>query len=127
MLEWPWSFLVGNGWNSFDSSGIWKSAHNEYIDRFFELGLIGLSLFIWLLYQITTRARRRLATADPELRRILIGYVFSMSTVVVSIFFTALPGPWTIIWVITGLIMGLQATPVSDSAEIDHRNGAPVE
>lgn len=127
MLEWPWSFLVGYGWNSFDSSGIWKAAHNEYVDRLYELGVIGLSLFLWLLYQITTRARRRLATADPELRKIFIGYVFSMSTVVVSIFFAALPGPWTIIWVITALIMGLQATPALDSAESDDRNGAPVE
>jgi O-antigen ligase len=127
MLEWPWSFLVGYGWNSFDSSGIWKAAHNEYVDRLYELGVFGLSLYIWLLYQITTRARRRLATADPELRRILIGYVFSISTVVVSIFFAALPGPWTIFWVITGLVMGLQATPVPDSKDIDHRNGAPGE
>ena len=127
MLEWPWSFLVGYGWNSFESSGIWKAAHNEYVDRLYELGVIGLSLYIWLLYQITTRARRRLRTADPELRRIFIGYVFSMSTVVVSIFFAALPGPWTIFWVITGLVMGLQATPVSDSAEIDQRSGAPVD
>ena len=127
MLEWPWSFLVGYGWNSFDASGIWKAAHNEYVDRLYELGLIGLSLYIWLLYQITTRARRRLATADPELRRILIGYVFSMSTVLVSIFFAALPDPWTIIWVITGLIMGLQAMPALSSEEADQRNGAPVE
>ena len=127
MLEWPWSFLVGNGWNSYAASGIWKSAHSEYVDRLYELGVIGLSLFIALLYQITTRARRRLATADPELRRIIIGYVFSMSTVVVSIFFVELPDPWTIIWVITGLVMGLQAMPATDSAEIDHRNGAPVE
>ena len=127
MLEWPWSFLVGNGWNSFNSSGIWKSAHSEYVDRFYELGVIGLLLFIWLLYQVTTRARRRLATADPELRRILIGYVFSMSIVVVNIFFATLPDPWTIIWVITGLIMGLQASPAIDSAEIEYRSGAPVE
>jgi len=127
MLEWPWSFLVGNGWNSYASSGIWKSAHSEYIDRLYELGLIGLSLFIWLLYQITTRARRRLATADPELRRILIGYVFSMSTVVVGIFFVELPDPWIIIWVITGLVMGLQATLPADSTETDYRDGAPVE
>lgn len=127
MLEWPLSFLVGNGWNSFEDSGIWKSAHNEYVDRLYELGAIGLSLFIVLLYQITTRARRRIATADPELRKILIGYVFAISTVVVSIFFAALPDPWTIIWVVTGLIMGLQAAPVSNSDVTQNGGGVPVE
>jgi hypothetical protein len=126
MLEWPMSFLVGNGWNAFESSGIWKSAHNEYLDRTYELGAIGLALFVWLLYTITTRARRRLSTADPELRKILIGYVFSMSIVVVNITFSGLPDPWTVIWIVTGIIMGLQATATSEYRVVDPTNDATV-
>lgn len=110
MLEWPLSFLVGNGWNSFGSSGIWKSAHNEYMDRFYELGIIGLALFVSLLFTVTNRVRSRIAKADTELRRMLIGYVFAMSIVVVNIFFSGLPDSWTIIWIVSGLILGLQAT-----------------
>jgi len=119
MLEWPLSFLVGNGWNSFGSSGIWKSAHNEYLDRLYELGVIGLALFVSLLYTVTTRVRRRLAEADAKLRRILIGYCFSMSIVVVNIFFSGLPDSWVIVWIITGLIIGIQATSESNDSAPD--------
>lgn len=126
MLEWPLSFLVGYGWNTFESSGIWKSAHNEYLDRWYELGVIGLVLFIALLHAILIRARRRLANADPELRKIMIGYVFSMSIVVVNIFFSGLPDPWTLIWIATGLVMGLQATAVSETSSANRTNTVAV-
>ena len=122
MLEWPLSFLVGNGWNSFGASGIWKSAHNEYVDRFYELGVIGLALFASLLYTVTIRVRRRIAEADDESRRILIGYVFSMSIVVVNIFFSGLPDTWVVIWIISGLIMGIQKTLMPEEMPVRVKN-----
>jgi O-antigen ligase len=110
MLEWPISFLVGYGWNAYEYSGIWKSAHNEYLDRWFELGIIGVALYVYLLYTMVARVRRRLAELDDEVRQIMIGYVFGMMMIYVDIFFVAIPDPWTVIWLMTGLLMGLQAT-----------------
>ena len=121
MLEWPLSFLVGNGWNSFESSGIWKSAHNEYMDRFYELGIIGLALFVWLLIRIVSRVRRQLADVDNEARKILIGFIFSMAIVVVNINFAGIPDTWTIIWIITGLVMGIQATAKTESPSVGRK------
>ena len=111
MAEWPMSFLTGYGWNAYEYSGIWKAAHNEYLDRFYELGAIGLLLYVAVIYSVISRARRFLyrAEPDPETRRIMIGYIFGMIIISVNIFFVAIPDPWTIIWIVTGCIMAIQA------------------
>ena len=119
MYEWPLSFIVGYGWNSFEASGIWKSAHNEYLDRWFELGIPGLLAYVYLLYVLVARARRALRSCSPELGRMLIGYVFGMLIIVVNIFFVAIPDPWTVIWIVTGLIMGLQALEQKEAGRIE--------
>jgi len=110
MLEWPMSFIVGYGWNAFESSGMWKSLHNEYLDRWYEMGVIGLALYIAVLRVMVARVRRSLENMPDEIRRIMIGYTFGMMMTFVNLFFVAIPDPWTVIWIITGLIMGLQAT-----------------
>jgi len=110
MLEWPMSFIVGYGWNTFESSGMWKSMHNEYLDRWYEMGIIGLALYIAVLRVTVARVRRALADMPDEICRIMIGYTFGMMMIFVNIFFVAIPDPWTVIWMVTGLVMGLQAT-----------------
>ena len=111
MAEWPFSFIVGYGWNSYDSAGIWKAAHNEYLDRYFELGLPGLFLYAWVIYAVIVRAKKFIRNCVDQVEQsMMIAYIFSMLMIAVSIFFVALPDPWTIIWVVTGLLMGVQAT-----------------
>lgn len=107
MAEWPMSYLVGYGWNSYGSSGIWKSAHNEYMDRLFELGVIGLAMFVYLLRSVRMRAANAIAEVDDEVGRIMIGYVFAIMIITLEIFFSSLPDTWTLIWLVTGLVMGL--------------------
>ena len=109
MLEWPYSLFVGYGWNSAEFSGIWKSAHNEYLDRLYELGFLGLILFITLLVCVITRVKKVLRTTQDTYRPILIGYTFGMLSVTVAIFFVALSNTWSFVWAITGMVMGLQA------------------
>lgn len=110
MLEWPMSFIVGYGWNAYESSGIWKSAHNEYLDRWYEMGIIGVVLYVAVLRAMVARIRRQLSDMPDEIRRIMIGYTFGMMMTYVNLFFVAIPDPWTVIWIVTGLVMGLQAT-----------------
>ena len=50
----PLTFIYGNGWNAHEHSGIWKSAHNMYLLYLYELGVIGLTLFIVLLASVVT-------------------------------------------------------------------------
>ncbi len=134
MLEWPVSFLVGYGWNAYEASGIWKSAHNEYLDRMFELGTIGLSINLYLLYVLVSRTRRLLSDSSENMRRLQIGYIFAVLIMFVDIFFVAIPDPWTVIWVITGLLFGLQSLvetngqsaedpTLKDSDQIENKHG----
>ena len=118
MAEWPISFVVGYGWNSYSYSGIWKSAHNEYIDRLYELGIIGLTIFCLLLRALIERAKRALSGCDTESKSIFIGYAFGMIATSIEIFFSSLPDSWTVIWVVTGIVIGLSSNCFNGSARV---------
>ena len=118
MAEWPMSFLTGYGWNAYETSGIWKAAHNEYLDRYYELGVIGVLLYVWLIYAVIGRARRFLhRSPDDMTSRIMIGYIFGMIIIAVNIFFVAIPDPWTIIWIYTGCVMAIQAFDTREAGQ----------
>jgi O-antigen ligase len=110
MLEAPYSFVVGYGWNTFDSSGIWKSAHSEYVNRYFETGIVGLVAFVFLLWTIIVTARKNLRRADGMTRKLLLAFVFAMFMLSVNVVFVMPYTAWSIIWIIIGLMLGLQAT-----------------
>lgn len=117
MQEAPYSFLFGYGWNTFDSSGIWKSAHSEYVNRYFETGVMGVIAFVYLLWAIIGNARRHLRAADGITRSLIISFVFSMFILSINVAFVMPYTAWSIIWVITGLMMGVQATLVAASRD----------
>jgi O-antigen ligase len=110
MLESPISFLVGYGWNTFETSGIWKSAHSEYVNRFFELGIVGLAIFVTLILSIIFRARRVLRTPNFSAPKLLTGFVVAMCILTVDIAFVMPFNAWTTIWITVGLMLGIQAT-----------------
>ena len=116
MLEAPYSFLVGYGWNTFDNSGIWKSAHSEYVNRYFETGVVGLVTFVFLLWTIIVSARKNLKKTDQTSRKLLLAFVFAMIMLSINVFFVMPYTAWSIIWIIIGLMLGLQATFPSDGA-----------
>ena len=45
------SFLLGNGWTSFRLI-VDKGSHNTYLRILFELGLLGLSIYLILIYVV---------------------------------------------------------------------------
>jgi O-antigen ligase len=109
MLEWPMSYVVGYGWNSYEASGIWKAAHSVYFDAWYELGLIGLLTLLWLYYRVVVRTRAHIAGAGPTEARVLKGYLFGFIGLLVAMVFVQIPEPSTIVWMITGLVVGLQS------------------
>lgn len=113
MRETPYSFLFGYGWNTFDNSGIWKSAHSEYVNRYFETGVLGVIAFVYLLWAIIGNARSRLRAADGITRGLIISFIFSMFILCINVVFVMPYTAWSIIWIIVGLMMGLQATLVA--------------
>ncbi len=125
MLEWPLSYLVGYGWNSYEASGIWKAAHSVYFDAWYELGIIGLLTLLWLYGRLVVRSRAAIPGAGPEEARVLIGYVYGLLGLLVAMVFVQIPEPSTIVWMITGLVIGLQSfsrdtaqAPVGEEAEM---------
>lgn len=124
MLEWPYSFLVGYGWNSSEFSGIWKGTHSEYLGTLYELGAVGLVFFCALLIRVITRVKKVLSTPQDTYRRILVGYTFGMFSVTVTILFVLLPTTWSYIWAITGMVMGLQARLKEAALLTNEANGS---
>jgi O-antigen ligase len=116
MLEWPLSYVVGYGWNSYESSGIWKAAHSVYFDAWYELGAIGLLTLLWLYGRVISRTRARIEGAAPEAARVMIGYLYGFFGLLVAMVFVQIPEPATIVWMITGLVVGLQSFS-TDTAE----------
>ena len=108
MREWPLSSIGGYGRHSYEQSGIWKQAHSVHIDVFFELGLIGLCSHLWLFPQLLARTRRRLADALPLEKAIFIGYLYGLIALMIAIAFVQIPEPSNILWMVSGLIVGLQ-------------------
>jgi hypothetical protein len=127
MMEWPYSFLVGNGWFRWNESGIWKSAHSEYVHALFELGSIGLMLILVLFAVLLFRTRRAIGELTVEQRRLQIAYTFGIMAVFLAVAFVQIAEVWPIIWVYTGLIVKLQhesaaSSPVPEESPV---GGAP--
>ncbi len=116
MLEWPYSFLVGNGWFTWDESGIWKSAHSEYVHALFELGSIGLMLILVLFAVLLFRTRRAIAQLPLEQRRLQVAYTFGIMAVFLAVVFVQIAEVWPMIWVYTGLIVKLQDESAASNA-----------
>jgi hypothetical protein len=108
MSEQPWSFLFGFGWDSWDYiNRAGSNTHNVYLNHLFNLGLIGLSLFCFLLYNLVSACRRAIENASGIARIHLMAFVFGFSSLCLAVFFVDLYRPWTFIWAYAGLVMRL--------------------
>ena len=96
--EEPISFLVGRGWNSHENSGIWKSAHNSYLLILYELGIIGLTLFLLLLLAVILQVRVLLERTEGKERVLMAGVAFGVFSLLGSIVFVDLLTPWFYVW-----------------------------
>ncbi len=126
MLEWPLSYVVGYGWNSYEASGIWKAAHSVYFDAWYELGIIGLLTLLWLYFRVVSRTRAHIEGAGPEEARVMIGYLYGFLGLLVAMVFVQIPEPATIVWMITGLVVGLQSFSRDPAADPVHREAADL-
>ena len=105
MLEDPWSFISGFGWNSWSSMSFEFIPHNHYLWFWFELGLVGLFAFILLLGKSVTTALSAAAVADPKGRSYMVAFVFGVLILSIALFFEQLELPWFFVWPYFGLSM----------------------
>jgi len=73
----------------FDEEGQWQRTHNDYVQIFAELGLVGLFFGGWLLFALTKTclALSREETKE-EVRYLLMGVIVALSGLLVNAFFS---------------------------------------
>lgn len=104
MMKHPVTFLTGYGWRT-QQLMFTLVTHNDYLDQWFELGLVGLFAFLTIFYQTVRTALRAVASAEAHLRPYMIALVFGMLGLAVSVFFVNLEKPWDYVWLYAGFTL----------------------
>jgi hypothetical protein len=118
MMSMPLTFITGFGWNVYETMGFVYAAHSQYLRVWFELGLVGLCAFVFLVLRTLSTVRSSVDWASPLSRRYLIAFVFGFGAFLIALFFGDLYQPWTYVWAYAGvsLRMALVAVEAKDSA-----------
>ena len=113
----PLTMLVGFGWKTFSLMNP-NASHNDYLELFFNLGVVGLLLAMIVYFSVVQHVRRALEIADPEARVILIAFLLGYASILIAIFFVNLHAPWYFVWSFTGLMLRLASDPVLAQREV---------
>jgi len=117
----PMSYLVGNGWNMYDNMRLlgmyFYATHNTYLSFLFDLGLIGLCLYLALVFGVLRTARRGIAEMAPYQRTELAMFVIGFIGLLWAISFVNLYKPWLLIWTYIGLMMRLALSAPGSAPE----------
>ncbi|MEJ1964043.1 MAG: hypothetical protein WDO56_21875 [Gammaproteobacteria bacterium] len=71
----------------------------------FDLGIIGVTLFVSILASIQRTVFRSIPMADEKTRPHLLAFMFGMLSLAVSIVFADLFDPWSYIWLYCGIVL----------------------
>jgi O-antigen ligase len=133
-MEKPITFLVGYGWDTYRAYQH-RASHNVYLGFLFELGVIGLGLYLFIVARIFNFIRKAIPTSAS--RPHLVAFLVGFSSVLVSVFFVNLYEPWLFVWAYTGLMMQVAAHSLapktsalgslSGAAEFGRRHGQAIE
>jgi len=121
----PISFVIGFGWAAYDAMramGEFRFAtHSAYLAYLFDLGAIGLVLFLTLLLHIIRVTKKTIDISDDAVRALLMAFLFAFLSISVAIIFGNLHKPWLFIWAYTGLMMRLAVEASSKLRSSDTR------
>lgn len=103
MFEHPVSLLTGFGWDAYASFNFRYATHNAYLLVFYDLGLIGLALFLLVIRNVLTTARAALLKSGPAAKPLLFAFVFGLFALLVALFFGELYSSWLYVWATVGI------------------------
>jgi O-antigen ligase len=110
MFDHPVTFLTGFGWYAYESSRYFSFAtHNAYLNILYNLGAIGVLLFLLTVGNILRVIRAAIHTADSEIGTMLKSVVFGLLALLVSITFGELYTSWLYVWAFAGVSLRLAA------------------
>jgi O-antigen ligase len=105
MMEHPISLLTGFGWNVYSTMPTIFATHNTYLDQWFNLGLLGVLVYLYIEVQTIITARRAGVLSEPPMRGDMLAYVFGMTALSIAVMFANLYTPKPYLWMYIGLIM----------------------
>jgi O-antigen ligase len=115
MFEHPITLLSGFGWRAYWSMPFRFSPHNNYLNQWFNLGLVGLSSAI-LQFVLTIRvAKAAVLRATGEARAILMCFIIAALALAFASFFVDLFVPWLYFWAYAGVVMRLAVIIMEES------------
>ena len=105
MMNSPLSFLTGFGWNAWSTMPTIYVLHNQYLDQWFNLGVIGLGSYIGLEYMTVSNARRAATLSSGPIQGDMIACVFGTMALSIAIIFENMFTPRPYMWMYAGLIL----------------------
>ena len=105
MFDYPITFLTGFGWDAYESLNL-ISTHSVYLNILYNLGAIGLGLYLLVVANALRVGRAVLDTARPDARPLIVAFVFGFSALLVSIAFVDYYH-WLYIWAYTAVLLRL--------------------
>jgi len=106
MSYWPVSFITGYGWNSYRALiGIHGDPHNTYLLLWFNLGLIGLGLYLSIVVWVIRFAVKSLSYISDSLKPLVIGFITGFLAIHIGVFFVTMYTSWLFIWGLTGTML----------------------
>jgi O-antigen ligase len=105
MMRTPLTLITGFGWDAYAVMPFHYATHNYYLGLWFELGIAGVALFVFIMTQVIVTARKALEVPGNELRPYLVGFLFGILPLTVAIFFGDLTNPWPYVWIYIGIAM----------------------
>jgi hypothetical protein len=106
MAEYPLSFITGMGWESYyQKSGYRFATHSVYLDRIYNLGIIGLGLYILPFLNTISTARRAIESAPTEVSAMLLATIMGLLSFMIAMAFSDIHGAALYVWAFCGLAM----------------------
>jgi O-antigen ligase len=116
MMAEPITLVTGYGWDAYSAMPFRYATHNHYLNLWFNLGVVGVAAFVFLLRQVMVTARAAVPAAEDEQdRKQLLAFVFGIVAFSIAAFFTNIYGPWLYLWIYIGAVMRI-AVAVSENA-----------
>lgn len=131
MADNPISFITGMGWHTF-AAYVGIVPHNTYLWYFFNLGVIGLVLYLLILRNVLKLTREAVNGISDDGDMLLLGFLFGFAALLVSVCFVDLFAPWYFIWAYAGVMariavqMNAEARQRSESvATVEEEDNSP--
>ncbi len=135
MVESPLSFLTGFGFHAYETGRFFRSPHNMYLLYLYNLGAIGVVLFLSVFARILVIARRALRPAfGEEEGKLLFALIFGLLGFLIAIVFSEYNTSAYLLWAYMGVGMRVAVNSLADQAmprtdapmPVMHHQGGPI-